>query len=315
MLARVLMVALAGLVMVACDLTTNYMTCSSPSSTGTWPYDMQWCDTDPDNGWPVNPGYYGGYNQDPAKTSITNRVSQNYAHNVTFNTGLCGLTNGFMVYDKTVMFTGSLFWASHASDDDYNMDLLTPMLAGTSLQVETWHGSLPLLHLEFDSDETIDHYDGNPWWKQFHNAVDSSGAAAAALVDWSNAIVIGRWVMDCAHDCRAEVHPVLGLAVQTKPRPTGAGVEEWQFFLRARGNQGYCGDDNVGGIWSDTTFRFEGRPGSATATASDVWVHKSRVTYDLAWDGDDLLLTGHLPYTSDWIVGTVQITYHAGGTS
>jgi hypothetical protein len=277
---------------------------------------MKWCDED-DNGWPLNPSYYGGPFQDPAPTSIKNSNPAGLAHDVTFTSGTwCG---PFMVYNKTTAFTGTIYWSSHCADDDYNLDLLTPLLAGVSQQTESklgGPGGIPLLHLEFDSDETIDHYDGNPWWKSFHQAVDQGGSAAANMVNNHKAIVIGRWVMDCAdgvftsfHGCRSEVHPVLGLAIQTKPIPTGAGTEEWQFFLRGRGDQGYCGDDNMAGIWDHTLFRFPGRPGYAEANVFDVWVHKDRVDCQPKWDGDDLLLDCHLPYTSDWIVGTVHINY------
>lgn len=315
MLKKNLVISLIGVMLLFdCKLPPSYLSCSNPKSTGTWPYDMMWCQEDPDNGWPLNPGYYGGPFQDPAQTNIKHEQTQGYAHDVYFTNGTwCG---PFMVYNKTVMFTGTIYWSSHSSDDDYNMDLLTPLLSGVSQQVENKLGITPLLHLEFDSDETIDHYDGNPWWKAFHQAVDGGDQAAHYMVDGLQAIVIGRWVMDCAfgtftsfHGCRAEVHPVLGLAIQTKATPKGPGVEEWQFFLRGRGNQGYCGDDDITGIWKDTVFRFPGRSGPAQVDPLDIWVNKSRVDFDLKWDGDDLLLICDLPYTSDWIVGTIRITY------
>jgi hypothetical protein len=310
MLKALRMSTLAAVALLAgCSPTPNYLSCSNPQSTGTWPFDMKWCQLDQDNGWQLNPGYFGGPFQDPLTTTIKNQQPQGFAHDVSYTSGTwCG---PFMVYSQTVIFTGSIYWGDHSNDDDYNMDLLTPWFAGASVQAQTKWGNIPLLHLEFDSDETIDHYDGNPWWKSFHDAVDNNSCVqdACNIVDGHKAIVIGRWVMDCEHNCNPEVHPVLGLAIQPQPTPSGSGVEEWHFFLRGRGDQGWCGSDDVEGIWADTVFRFPGRPGPAQASVFNVRVDDQRVTESLGWDGDDLLLTGHLPYTDDWIVGTVRITY------
>lgn len=306
----------AALLFAGCELEPNPW-CSNPKSTGQAPYDMKWCQEDPDNGFPLNPGYYGGPFQDPAADPIGSKQLVSAGQ---VSPGATTLTRsnlawllgiyGFVTYNKTAMFTGTIYWASHSwADDDYNMDLLTPLLAGVSKQTESKLGNIPLLHLEYDSDETIDHYDGNSWWRSFHQAVDNNTQLAHAMVDGCKAIVIGKWVMDGVHGCRAEVHPVLGLAIQTKPTPAGAGSEEWHFFLRGRGNQGWWGSDNVTGIYNPTIFRFRGRPGIHSAHCYDVWVHKDRVDYDLKFDGNDVLLICKLPYTSDWIVGTLSMTY------
>ena len=309
-------VCTAVLFLSGCELDPNPY-CSNPKTTGQAPYDMKWCQEDPDNGFPINPGYYGGPFQDPATSPIGDKqfvsAGQVSPGAVTWTRStlawLLGIY-GFVTYNKTAMFTGTIYWASHSSgDDDYNMDLFTPLLAGVSKQTETKLGNIPLLHLEFDSDETIDHYDGNAWWRSFHQAVDDNEQIAHAMVDGCKAIVIGRWAMDGVHGCRAEVHPVLGLAIQTKPTPAGAGTEQWQFFLRGRGNQGWWGSDNCTGIYNPTIFRFRGRQGIYSAHCFDVWVHKDRVDYDVQFDGNDVLLICKLPYTSDWIVGTLSMTY------
>jgi hypothetical protein len=44
------------------------------------------------------------------------------------------------------------------------------------------------LHVELDSDETIDNFE-TPWWSEFHNAVDN-GAASSMLND-TESIVTG----------------------------------------------------------------------------------------------------------------------------
>ena len=111
------------------------------------------------------------------------------------------------------------------ADDDYSMDLSTPDLRG-AFQADG--GSV---HLEFDSDETIDHFH-NAWWSDFHQAADRSNDDAEAVIGGRQAIVTGLMGIDWAHSPGAELHPVWALAIQNT---TG-----WSFFVRNWGNEGYC---------------------------------------------------------------------------
>ena len=142
-------------------------------------------------------------------------------------------------------FTGTVFWNSHSSpatDDDYNIDLYRSDNAGLTAGSERARAlnGAPVLHMEFDSDETIDHF-GSPWWDTFHNAVDDGDASARAMLDGRLAIAIGLFGLDYAHSGGAELHPVYGLAVQTNPSKDD---DTWAIFARNWGTQGYCGDGN-----------------------------------------------------------------------
>ena len=128
-------------------------------------------------------------------------------------------------------YTGRIFWSDHSSDDDdYNFNLSTPDRAGSTTANPT------SVQLEFDSDETIDHFH-SLWWKNFHSAVDDSNHRASSMVYNKEAIVIGLLGLDCAHTCGSEIHPVFVLAIHIKEDPSD---DVWAIFVRNWGDEGYC---------------------------------------------------------------------------
>jgi hypothetical protein len=95
------------------------------------------------------------------------------------------------------------------------------------------------MHMEFDSDETIDHFN-TPWWNSFHSAVDAPGSSQAhAAIDNHRMIAIGLLGLDCAHSCSSELHPLFALAIQTADSPD-PNDDTWAIFVRNWGNEGYC---------------------------------------------------------------------------
>jgi hypothetical protein len=139
-------------------------------------------------------------------------------------------------------YEGTLGWESHSSwyeDDDYSIDLNTPNAAGATAARTTG------IHMEFDSDETIDHFDSSPWWHQFHEKVDNSDAQAGADINGDLAVVTGLVGLDTAHSVSTESHPVYAMAIQTdrKSALTG-GTDKWAIFARNWGNEGYCSQHN-----------------------------------------------------------------------
>jgi hypothetical protein len=135
-------------------------------------------------------------------------------------------------------YTGSLYWGEHSSswggDDDYSMDLWTPEQRGT-LSGNFAGG----IHIEFDSDETIDHF-RTRWWSDFHRAVDDSDASATRRVYGQTAIVTGLMGIDWAHTPGAELHPVWALAIHDNEGDVN--TSEWSFFVRNWGNEGLSGN-------------------------------------------------------------------------
>jgi hypothetical protein len=146
-------------------------------------------------------------------------------------------------------YQGTLTWGEHSApgtDDDYSLTLRTPNGDGA-----TAANAPSSIGLEFDSDETIDHFDDNPWWKGFHDAVHLSDFIrlfnlhapdpAAQDVNGHLAVVTGLIGLDTAHSPATESHPVYAMALQTdRTLALAGGIDRWAFFVRNWGDEGYC---------------------------------------------------------------------------
>jgi hypothetical protein len=135
-------------------------------------------------------------------------------------------------------YDGNLSWESKSPaglDDDYSLNLGTTNDAGAT---ETRPNGF---HIEFDSDETIDHF-GSPWWNTLQNSVDNGqGPSPEDILDDKYAIVTGLVDLDCAHPCGGELHPVWVLALRYIGDPR---YEEWAIFVRNWGDEGGCASDD-----------------------------------------------------------------------
>lgn len=140
--------------------TSEFLTSGAPSHVGSWPFDMDYWQLDPDNGLPLNPRYHGGWTNWPPKAQIVNGFFQgfgwkkgptdipNVAHNV-FHTGgfFCGF---FMNHSWASVFTGDLYWESFFSggfgpwsDADNNVGLRTPLGSGTDINTQRYFNPDP----------------------------------------------------------------------------------------------------------------------------------------------------------------------------
>jgi hypothetical protein len=174
-------------------------------------------------------------------------------------------------------YQGRIFWEAHSApgtDDDYNFRLVPPDQAGlTTDNGKTAATGEPSLELEFDSDETIDHFT-TPWWRALHAAVDADDKAygdyqeairlshesppvtvdvakfkaayeqthqaLTTITDDKTAIAVGLVGLDGAHGYSTEVHPVWAIAIKTNDDPS---EEIWAIFARRWGNEGFCSGD------------------------------------------------------------------------
>ena len=167
---------------------------------------------------------------------------------------------------------GTLFWAGHDSpvthqsidptkdfgDDDYNFWLHPSnkaLLTIDSQPGQSDHDAY--IETEFDSDETIDHFDSR-WWNNFHDAVDKGGLAASdnaapnapasimmsQIISGKNvgreAIVTGLVGLDSEHGAYTELHPVFAMAIHMNSDPNN---DQWAFFARNWGDEGFCSQD------------------------------------------------------------------------
>jgi hypothetical protein len=156
-------------------------------------------------------------------------------------------------------YTGSLRWDTHSTpgtDDEYSLDLATPGGAGTTV-----NNAAGNIHIEFDSDETIDAFDDNAWWRGFHQDVHLDDVyhthEASNYVDGDFAIVTGLIGLDTAHSPAAESHPVWIIAIQTtRQLALRGGIDRWAFFVRNWGDEGYCSDQTHRIPTGPLTIRF-----------------------------------------------------------
>ncbi len=139
-------------------------------------------------------------------------------------------------------YEGTLQWEEHAppgTDDEYSLQLYPFNLDGAT----AGNNGGDSLHIEFDSDETIDHFDDDFWWHEFHASVDDSDGAAHGFIDGTLAEVTGLVGIDTVHTPAAELHPVYGIAIEDKGYAKDVkrtGNDLWAFFARNWGNEGYC---------------------------------------------------------------------------
>jgi hypothetical protein len=156
-------------------------------------------------------------------------------------------------------YEGTALWNSHSTpgtDDDYNIDLVPNTGGGLT------EDNPVVLHTEFDSDETIDHFTTS-WWKGFHDAVDASDAAARSVIDGRSAVIMGLLGLDCAHACGSELHPVWVLALRVSD---SSNDEAWAFMVRNWGNEGFCGDQEHYLDVSTIRVRLPWRPGASAVS-------------------------------------------------
>ncbi len=165
-----------------------------------------------------------------------------------------------------VTIEGFLRWDEHSTpklrnpkdfDDDYNIKLFPRNPAGTGTGLNGLTSAVDksgkevcgTIGLEFDSDETIDHFH-TPWWNSFHAAVDADDRTllttlnvdhdalkATPFLEWKYAIVSGLYGLDCEHSCHPELHPVYAMAILVQDDPND---EVWAIFVRNWGNEGFC---------------------------------------------------------------------------
>ena len=176
-----------------------------------------------------------------------------------FDTGPAGHHNYF-----DVTYTGHVTWVEHSGgitgDDDYNMKIESPVFhfdppgqttigppAGTTFGNNTPDNAEHEagIGLEFDSDETIDHYDQSAFWQKFHQAADSSNEVAGGMIDGHDVVVIGLMGFDEMHGTHTEIHPVHALAIREGAAEPGLNAvdpshDRWFFFVRNWGDEGEC---------------------------------------------------------------------------
>jgi VCBS repeat protein len=180
----------------------------------------------------------------------------------------CGLASSRGFYGHLnwfpATFTGAVSWGDHNGwDDDYYMPLTT--VGAPAVLSEPGEPPRHELHTEFDTDETLDHFDA-PWWNEFEQAENDGDTLYVRHFLRKHAggdpftIMTGLFGVDCEHDgCKSELHPVYTMAARVR---RDVSTEMWAMFLRNWGNEGYCSRLNWPVDFTRYTFRLPWRPGA-----------------------------------------------------
>lgn len=197
-------------------------------------------------------------------------------------------------------YEGIVFWQDHsASDDDYDIIISRPDAALYTASNPSY------VLMEFDSDETIDHFDAQHWWKNFHHDVDD-GNRDPGGINGKLAAVIGLVGLDARHEAHAELHPVYALAINYDNQ------SGWAFFVRNWGDEGGCGDQ-------DHQLPLEAirivlpRPEATGGQVISQDVRGTRSTGGVWWfaPGEGIVLELHLPPPSSHglVVGDLRVQW------
>src|SRR5690242_4366018 len=129
-----------------------------------------------------------------------------------------------------VAFLHPVTWTGHSDwvqkgDDDYGFHLYP---ANDGMLTSSHPAAIDV---EFDSDETIDHF-GSGWWRSFQDAVDKSdgnateNSGSARMVDDREAVVTGLAGIAAEHEAVSQLHPVYAMALHLS---SDAADDRWAF--------------------------------------------------------------------------------------
>jgi hypothetical protein len=149
-----------------------------------------------------------------------------------------------------VTVEGAAGWGDHGwQDDDYTFTFNND-LAGNPVSINGRAG----LHVEFDSDETIDHFTSQEW-SMFHDTVDNGTKAQAEQYFDGHTILTGMFSVDGEHGMKAELHPLYALATNRTNFENDPTDDVWLMFVRNRGDEGFCSSQLWDSGLDDYTFR------------------------------------------------------------
>lgn len=157
-------------------------------------------------------------------------------------------------------------------DDDYDFSLET--LYDCFHSSANCEGSLytngpnrKFLHVEFDSDETVDQF-ASLEWKWVKGAVDSGDKDTINKFLNGYTIITGMFGLDGEHELKSEIHPVYAMATRRDESnfENASSDEVWLMFVRNLGNEGFCSSHIWGGGFTDYTFRLPWRQGMTSVT-------------------------------------------------
>lgn len=160
-----------------------------------------------------------------------------------------------------VTMDGRAQWGNHElpfplGDDDYTYNFF-PDPPGNALSVN----GRDALHIEMDSDETIDNFQSEQEWQWLRNAVDSGDKSRISQLFDGRTVVTGLFGLDGQHDWKPELHPLYAMATRRDNFENDPLDDVWLMFARNRGDEGYCSSHLWDAGFEDYTVRLPWREG------------------------------------------------------
>jgi hypothetical protein len=254
-------------------------TASCAGNSGSSPLDVAWTDCDL-NGFPMNPRFQYQIstgkvpplpltlcpsaqqiiyvNGSSGGVPVINFPQSCISWPVSYDSGaLCGPHVNYFA----VTYQGPVNWwlkSTVGTDDDYNYRMYPSNNAG----LVGSNPSVDGMEIEFDSDETIDHF-SSPLWTHFHDMVHNNNSAAQKYILGKTAVVTSLLGLDCGHpSCSSEEHPAYTMAVDMDD--SNLDDDQWGVFARNWGDEGYCSDDEHNLPGSDLKVLIPWLPGATT---------------------------------------------------
>lgn len=253
---------------------------SCAGNSGNGPLDLAWTNCD-QNGFPLNPrwNYEVANGKVPptplalcptAKKTVTVNGStftvidfpqSCMSWPVNYDSGFwCGPHVNYFA----VTYQGPVNWwqkSTAGTDDDYNFFMFPANNEGVLAHED---GTTDGIEIEFDSDETIDHFT-SPLWTQFHQMVDNNNSGAQNYIHNKTAVVTSLLGLDCGHPgCGSEEHPAYAMALDMDD--SNLSDDQWGVFARNWGDEGFCSSNQHNLPGSDLKIQIPWIPG-ATAVA------------------------------------------------
>ena len=148
-------------------------------------------------------------------------------------------------------------------DDDYDFTFHMAGEDGNDIDSLSVNGR-PGLHVEFDSDETIDNFTSKEW-TDLKTAVDLGDVARTTTLFKGHTILTGMFGLDGEHDLKSELHPLYAMATLRDDYENRPDDQVWLIFVRNQGDEGYCSSRLWDAGFEDYTFRLPWRQGSTGA--------------------------------------------------
>jgi len=217
-------------------------------------------------------------------------------------------------------------WITLGDDDDYTFSYTRD--DGSCLLCVN---NRDFIHVEFDSDETVDHFSTTEW-NQLHKAVDDFMSAAGVVkyceerggsgcgpsqvqeaqhqVDilpeffQGHTILTGMFGLDGEHGLKSELHPLFAVALRRDKIDNSQNDEGWLMFVRNQGDEGFCSSHIWGLGLEDYTFRLPWRPGMLAVN-----VDRNKTQFE-GTDGTSGPVVRALPPPSKQ--AGVYVTFHLG---